>query len=201
MIGVIDYGASNIRSVANAFRFLGIDMCLATRPEDLEGASKLILPGVGAFAPGMENLRRQGFVDFLQRKAAAGVPILGICLGMQFLLDSSTEDGLHPGLGLIPGECVRFEVQEKVPHMGWNEVEHQGQHPLMAGIPHRGAYAYFVHSYHAAQVAPADIIALTDYGYPFASIIGRGKVMGAQFHPEKSQALGLRLLKNFCEMS
>jgi glutamine amidotransferase len=199
-IGVIDYGASNIQSVANAFHYLGVPMHLATRPDELEDADKLILPGVGAFAPGMENLHRQGFVDFLRRKAAAGVPLLGICLGMQFLLDSSTEDGEHAGLGLISGRCVRFEVREKVPHMGWNQLHHDQKHPLMAGIPSGTSYAYFVHSYHAAEVAPEHVIAQTDYGYLYPSIIGKGNVLGAQFHPEKSQQVGLRLLKNFCEL-
>jgi glutamine amidotransferase len=146
----------------------------------------------------MENLHQQGFVDFLQRKAAQGVPILGICLGMQFLLDCSEEDGLTPGLGLIPGRCVRFKIAEKVPHMGWNQLHHDGAHPLMQGIPTQNAYAYFVHSYHASNVPTQAIIAATTYGYPYASIIGSGKVMGAQFHPEKSQGVGLRLLKNFC---
>lgn len=198
MIGVIDYGASNIRSVANAFQFLGIEMILATSPSQIEHVDKIILPGVGAFAPGMENLHRQGFVDFLQRKADEGVPILGICLGMQFLLDCSEEDGITPGLGLIPGRCVRFKISEKVPHMGWNQLNHDGTHPLMAGIPTKNAYAYFVHSYHASNVATPHIIAATTYGYPYASIVGRDNVMGAQFHPEKSQGVGLRLMKNFC---
>ncbi len=200
MIGVIDYGASNIRSVANALKFLGYDMTLATAPAQIENAEKIILPGVGAFAPGMENVRAQGFEDFLQRKAEAGVPILGICLGMQFLLDTSEEDGQHTGLGLIPGRCVRFNIAEKVPHMGWNQLHHDQTHPLMAGLASGESYAYFVHSYHAAEIREADIIAQTDYGYEYPSIIGRRNVFGVQFHPEKSQAVGLRLLKNFIEM-
>jgi glutamine amidotransferase len=200
MIGVIDYGASNIRSVANAFKFLGMDMTLATNPDDIRDADKLILPGVGAFAPGMENLRAGGCVEFLEEKAAAGGPILGICVGMQILLEASEEDGEHPGLGLIPRRFVRFDIDEKVPHMGWNQLHHAETHPLMTGIPSQQSYTYFVHSFHASHVPEADIIATTDYGYDYPSIIGRGKVMGVQFHPEKSQSVGLRLLKNFCEM-
>lgn len=201
MIGVIDYGASNIRSVANALQFLGHDMLLATEPAHIENADKLILPGVGAFAPGMEKLHEQGFVEFLQRKAADGVPILGICLGMQFLLASSTEDGAHAGLGLLAGRCVRFEVDEKVPHMGWNQLYHDETHPLMAGVPSEKSYAYFVHSYHATEVDADATIARTHYGYWYPSIIGKGNVFGMQFHPEKSQSVGLRLLKNFCELN
>ena len=199
MIGVIDYGASNIRSVANAMKFLGVEMKLATAPEEIEDAEKIILPGVGAFAPGMENLRQQGFEPFLHEKAAAGVPILGICLGMQFLLEGSEEDGLHDGLGLITGRCVRFDNGEKVPHMGWNQLHHDENHPVMAGIPTMQSYTYFVHSYHASDVPDDYVIATTDYGYHYPSIIGKDNVIGVQFHPEKSQSVGLRLLKNFCK--
>jgi len=200
MIGVIDYGASNIRSVANALEFLGQDMHLATVPSEIDDAEKIILPGVGAFAPGMERIRDQGFEDFLHQKAKEGIPILGICLGMQFLLESSTEDGDHTGLGLIAGRCIRFEIDEKVPHMGWNQLRHDETHPLMVGVPNESSYAYFVHSYHAADVPSDCVIAQTDYGYLYPSIIGHNNIYGMQFHPEKSQKIGLRLLKNFCEM-
>jgi imidazole glycerol-phosphate synthase subunit HisH len=200
MIGVVDYGASNIRSVANAFEFLRAPMTLATNPEEIEDAEKIVLPGVGAFGPGMEQLRNQGFVEFLKRKAADGVPILGICLGMQFLLDCSEEDGVHEGLGLISGRCVRFQIDEKVPHMGWNQLHHQGTHPLLKAIPSEKSYAYFVHSYHASDVPEDTIVAQTDYGYLYPSIIGQGNIMGVQFHPEKSHAVGLQLLRNFVEM-
>lgn len=200
MIGVIDYGASNIRSVANALKFLGADMKLATEPDEIVHAEKLILPGVGAFRPGMEKLREQGFVEFLYDAANREVPILGICLGMQFLLENSEEDGYTEGLGLISGKCVRFEIEGKIPHMGWNQVQHNSTTPIMQEIPTENSYAYFVHSYHAADVPQAYIIATTEYGYSYPSIIGRENVFGAQFHPEKSQQVGLRLLKNFCGM-
>ncbi len=200
MIGVIDYGASNIRSVANALKYLNVDMKLAASPAEIASAEKLILPGVGAFRPGMERLREQGFVDFIREAAKKRIPILGICLGMQFLLDSSDEDGVSEGLGLIPGRCVRFEIEGKVPHTGWNQLTHDGTHPLMRGIPTENSYAYFVHSYHAAHLPEGYVIATTDYEYPYPSIIGRETVFGVQFHPEKSQQVGLRLLKNFCEM-
>lgn len=203
-IGVIDYGASNIRSVANAFKFLGLEMTLATDPADLQDADKLILPGVGAYGPGMAQLRAQGFEDFIHERVAAGIPLLGICVGMQFLLDVGEEDGEHRGLGLISGRCVRFfkngEHSEKVPHMGWNQLEHDETHPLLNGIPSGSSYAYFVHSYHPAGVAAEDTLAETEYGYRYPSIIGRGNVMGAQFHPEKSSNVGLRMLRNFCMM-
>lgn len=199
MIGVIDYGASNIRSVGNALNHLGADMILATEPAALEQVDKLLLPGVGAFAPGMARLHESGFVDFIHQKVAAGVPLLGICVGMQFLLEGSEEDGNHAGLGLIPGRCVRFDVAEKVPHMGWNQLHHAQEHPMLDGIPSDDSYAYFVHSYHPSGVPEDNILSTTDYGYRYPSIIGRGKVVGAQFHPEKSQHTGLRLLKNFIE--
>ncbi|KAB2902942.1 MAG: imidazole glycerol phosphate synthase subunit HisH [Anaerolineae bacterium] len=200
MIGVIDYGASNIRSVANALKHLGADMKLATRPAEIARAEKLILPGVGAFRPGMERLQQQGFVEFLLDSANKSVPILGICLGMQFLLESSEEDGFFEGLGLIPGKCVRFQIEGKVPHMGWNQLEHDGSNPIMRGIPTVNSYAYFVHSFHATAIPDSCVIATTEYGYPYPSIIGRENIFGAQFHPEKSQQVGLRLLKNFCDL-
>jgi imidazole glycerol-phosphate synthase subunit HisH len=199
MIGVIDYGASNLRSVANALRFLDVPMTIITRPEDAVGLDRLVLPGVGAFAPGMEQLRQRGFVDFLRLSVAEGVPLLGICLGMQFLLDESEEDGLHAGLGLIQGRCVRFKTSLKVPHMGWNQLHHPETHLFMGGVPSESSYAYFVHSYHAVDVPPECVIATTDYDYAYPAIIGQGGVVGVQFHPEKSQQVGLRLLQNFCE--
>ena len=200
MLGVIDCGINNLRSVANTLKHIGAEMVIATAPDQLKGVDKIILPGVGAFAPGMDSLRQNGFIDFLREKAASGMPILGICLGMQFLLASSEEDGLYEGLGLIPGRCVRFNIQEKVPHMGWNQLHHAEKHPLVQGIPTDSSYAYFVHSYHAADVPAENVIATTDYGYAYPSIINKGNVFGAQFHPEKSQAVGMQLLRNFMEI-
>lgn len=200
MLGVIDCGINNLRSVANTLRHIGAEMVIATSPDELQGVDKIILPGVGAFAPGMDSLRQNGFIDFLREQAASGTPILGICLGMQFLLESSEEDGLYEGLGLIPGRCVRFNIAEKVPHMGWNQLHHAETHPLVAGIPTDSSYAYFVHSYHAADVPAAYVVATTDYGYAYPSILAKENVFGAQFHPEKSQTVGMQLLRNFVEM-
>jgi imidazole glycerol-phosphate synthase subunit HisH len=199
-IGVIDYGASNLRSVAHALSHLRLPMIIATEPEQLEGVEKVILPGVGAFGVGMDVLRERGFVDYLHDADQRGIPILGICLGMQFLLDESEEKGTHKGLGMIPGRNVRFQTQLKVPHMGWNQLRHDETHPLLKDVPDCTSYVYFVHSYHAADVPPEAVVATTDYGYAYPSIIAREHVMGVQFHPEKSQAAGLQILKNFYEM-
>lgn len=207
MIGIIDYGASNLHSVRNALDKLGVtDMRVLDDPQHVDAADKLILPGVGAFGAGMDRLRADGFEEPIKAQAAAGVPLLGICLGMQFLFDESDEMGSHQGLGLLPGRVTRFpEGGLKIPHMGWNQLHPPGQAaafdaPLLAGIP-SGGYAYFVHSYYVEPADDADVLARTDYGDLFASVVGRGNVYGVQFHPEKSQDVGLRILQNFVELS
>ncbi len=197
MIAIIDYGAGNLRSVSNAFRHLGAAVQIASAPGDLDGADKIVLPGVGAFGAGMAALREAGFEGPIRQAAAAGIPLLGICLGMQYLFESSDEMGIHRGLGLLPGRVTRFPAGgPKVPHMGWNALHRQQNHPLLAGIPSPG-YAYFVHSYYVEAADPADVLATTDYGLEFASVVARGSVMGIQPHPEKSQAVGLAILRNF----
>lgn len=161
-----------------------------------EAPAGLVLPGVGAFGDGMAELRRRGLLAPLRRWAAAGRPLLGICLGMQLLFQGSEEMGRHRGLGLLPGRVVRFPPGRlKVPHVGWNQLRLR-QHPLLAGID-EGAYAYFVHSYYAQPAEPGDVLATAGYGLEFAAVVGRGRVWGAQFHPEKSQEVGLRLLANY----
>ncbi len=201
MIAVIDSGVANLRSVLNTLNHLNIEAYIAHSPDQLANAEKLILPGVGAFAAGMDFLKTRGFVDPLRARAAAGTPILGICLGMQLLFEASEEMGEHAGLGLLPGRVVRFPTAgPKVPHVGWNQLVHDEQAPLLQGVPISG-YAYFVHSYYAATPDPRLILASTDYGLSFPAVVGRGNVFGAQFHPEKSQGVGLRLLRNFAEMS
>ncbi len=145
----------------------------------------------------MAALRERGLVAPIQEAAEQGAALLGICLGMQLLFEQSEELGKHRGLALLPGWVVRFPVNElKIPHVGWNQIEHDGEHPLLAGVP-SGAYTYFVHSFYCAATDPDDVIATTEYGLRFAAIAGRGNVAGIQFHPEKSQQVGLRILRNF----
>ena len=200
MITLIDYGGSNLRSVQKAFESIGADMQIATQAAEVSRARMLVLPGVGAFGAGMEALRRQDLIGAIRLRADQGVPLLGICLGMQFLFESSEEMGDHAGLGLINGQVVRFpEMGPKIPHMGWNQLLHDGQHPLLNGVSH-GAYTYFVHSYYCQPLDFTTTIAQADYGGPFAAVVGRDNVYGIQFHPEKSQQVGLQILRNFINM-
>ena len=210
-ITMIDYGASNIRSAQKAFEYVGAAVVLTSDPEVVRQAEKLVVPGVGAFGAGMAALRERGLDTAVTQAAQQGIPLLGICLGMQFLFDKSDEMGTHKGLGLIPGKVTRFNEpltihnsqltihNLKVPHMGWNQIEHNETHPLLAGVEN-GRYAYFVHSYYCLPANESDIIATTDYGIRFTAVIGRGPIFGIQFHPEKSQQVGLQILKNFVEM-
>jgi len=197
MITIIDYGGSNLRSVQKAFESIGAQMLLADGPEEIGRASKLVLPGVGAFGAGMAALRRRGLEEAIRDRVAQGVPLLGICLGMQFLFERSEEMGQYTGLGLLSGDVVRFPADgPKIPHMGWNQLLHDEQHPLLRGVP-SGAYTYFVHSYYCRPADEAIIIARVDYGGPFAAIVGQDNIYGIQFHPEKSQRVGLTILRNF----
>jgi glutamine amidotransferase len=199
MIAIIDYGAGNLRSVTNTLKFLGAEVSVVSKPEQMQGADRIVLPGVGAFGAGINSLRDAGFEEPIRQAVANGTPLLGICLGMQYLFEESEEMGRHKGLGLLPGRVVRFPSDvPKVPHIGWNQLHIQSSSPLLAGIDD-GAYAYFVHSFVASPANPADILASTDYGGSFASIVGRGNVFGIQCHPEKSQAVGQRILRNFIE--
>lgn len=202
MLAVIDYGAGNLRSVMHALNHLGVqDLCLARRPDELRGAHKIILPGVGAFGAGMEQLRQQGLIEPLREAVQAGVPYLGICLGMQFLFERSDEMGDHEGLNLLPGRVTRFPRMNgyKVPHMGWNRLEVTRATPLLTGLQ-ADASAYFVHSYYCAPTNPDDVIVTVHYGIPFTAAVQRDNIYGVQFHPEKSQRTGLKLLTNFLEM-
>ena len=201
MLAVIDYGAGNLRSVLHALHHLGADSFqLVHSPDDLHGAHKIILPGVGAFGAGMNQLQQQGLVEPLRAAIAAGTPYLGICLGMQFLFEHSDEMGMHAGLGVLPGTVTRFpQMALKVPHMGWNELKFRADSPLFAGLT-TGSMAYFVHSYYCQPADPADSIDTVDYGIPFSAAVGRDNIFGVQFHPEKSQRVGLRILSNFLEL-
>ena len=199
MLAVIDYGAGNLHSVLHALNHLGVASIRVVRqPHDLSGADKIILPGVGAFGAGMQQLHEQGLVGPLKDALYAGKPYLGICLGMQFLFEDSDEMGAHQGLGLLPGTVTRFPEQPglKVPHMGWNQLDVRRPSPLLEGIV-PGSYAYFVHSYYCAPTTPDDILVTVDYGLPFTAVVARDNIYGVQFHPEKSQKTGLQLLHNF----
>ena len=203
---IVDYGVGNLRSVYKAVEAAGAAATAITSPDGLAGAAGIVLPGVGAFGDAAVNLRAAGFEQPLLDAVAAGTPLLGICVGMQLLLDESEEMGRHAGLGVIPGRVVRFAADLngpdgrllKVPQIGWNQLQHAETDPLLAGVP-SGSYAYFVHSYYCAPVDPAYILAETDFGGLYASVIRKGNVWGIQCHPEKSQAVGLRILRNFVD--
>lgn len=199
MIALIDYGIGNLRSVQKALEHVGADVCLTEDPQIILSADKVVLPGVGAFGDGMNGLRARGLVDVVQTVAARGTPLLGICVGMQVLFEVGEEMGQHPGLGILPGRVRQFSSSPilKVPQTGWNQIEPCREHPLFTGLP-PGAYAYFNHGYYCAAAAE-HTLALTDYGGHFPSLVGRDRIYGIQFHPEKSQSVGLRILKNFVE--
>jgi glutamine amidotransferase len=205
MIALIDYGISNLRSVQKAFEHLGTEVTLVDTPDRLAQADRLILPGVGAFPAGMKGIQERGLIEPIRQAARDGKPLIGICLGMQLLFESSDEMGETNGLGLLPGQVTRIGSLPsvvtglKVPHMGWNQLDLVSDHPLVRDLV-SGSYAYFVHSYAVYPDQREVVLATTDYGGPFASIVGRGKVCGLQFHPEKSQAVGLKLLRNFLSL-
>jgi glutamine amidotransferase len=200
MIAVIDYGAGNLRSVLHALTHLGVssDVRLIHTAKDLEGAKRIILPGVGAFGAGMQKLHEQGIVEPLKRMLEKGIPYLGICLGMQFLFDSSNELGEHTGLGVLPGTVIRFPQFSdlKVPHMGWNKLLVQRESVLLNGL-NQESYAYFVHSYYCVPESPDDVMITVDYGLSFCAAVQHDNIYGVQFHPEKSQQTGLLILRNF----
>ncbi|MGN7472281.1 imidazole glycerol phosphate synthase subunit HisH [Brevibacillus sp. SAFN-007a] len=195
MIGIIDYGMGNLYSLSKALERLGYSYEFVSAPERLQEYSGLILPGVGAFGDAIANIRGMGLDRAIHAYAASGRPILGICLGMQLLFDKSEEHGENTGLGLIRGEAVRFSGDYKVPHMGWNQLRLQQEHPLLEGV-REGEYVYFVHSYHV-RCKPDVLLATSDYYQEVTAIVGRGHVYGMQFHPEKSGETGMRLLRNF----
>jgi len=202
MIGIVDYEMGNLRSVQKALAKLGHDAAFVDAPADVARMDKLILPGVGAFADAMANLRSRQLVDPIRRFIDSAKPFLGVCLGLQLLFDVSEEDGEYEGLGVVPGRVVRFEPTDptlKVPHMGWNALRpHQADNPLMADLP--GEHVYFVHSYYAAPADDAVVATTTDYGQEFCSSIRRANVWATQFHPEKSQRVGLKMLANFAAL-
>lgn len=199
-VAVVDYGVSNLDSVARALEECGAAPYVTGDPAELAHASLMVLPGVGAFADGMRNLRERGLDQALRRQVLDnGVPLLGVCLGMHLLADRGMEGGETQGLGLVPGTVLKLEPDEpgtRVPHVGWNEVHPARPSPLLEGIED-GRDFYFVHSYHLACDDPADVLATTPYCGGIASAVQRGVVAGVQFHPEKSQKAGFALLRNF----
>lgn len=199
MIAIIDYGMGNLHSVSKAVERLGYETVTTSDPEQIMSADGAILPGVGAFGDAMQFLQETGLDEVTKRFAASGKPLLGICLGMQLLFSSSEEHGEHEGLGLLPGRVIRLEGDIKIPHMGWNRLRFHQESPLFAGLAE--GHAYFVHSFHALPEHQTDLLASTDYAGPVTAIVGRDNVYGAQFHPEKSGALGMQLLENFLRLS
>jgi glutamine amidotransferase len=200
MIAIVDYGAGNLRSVANAIARLGYEPTVTSKPGDLPGAAAVILPGVGAAADTMRNLERLGLSEAIRQVAADGLPMLAICVGMQVLFDETEEGGRHRCLGIIPGVVKRLPPGLKIPHMGWNQVHHKVDHPLFDSIPD-GANFYFVHSYCAEPKDSAAVAGTTDYGVRFCSALVRGNLMATQFHPEKSGENGLRMYENFLRLA
>ncbi|MBI1335586.1 MAG: imidazole glycerol phosphate synthase subunit HisH [Phycisphaera sp.] len=203
MIGIIDYGMGNLRSVQKAFEKVGAEAVILRGPDEVQRVDRLVLPGVGAFADGMEQLRTRGYEQAIKDFVATGKPFLGVCLGLQLLFDDSEEDAPNEGLSLLKGHVIRFAGSPfgpgklKVPHMGWNTLTiHKPGCPLLCGIEH-DASVYFVHGYYAQPDDANTVVAVTDYGGPVCAIVQHNNVLATQFHPEKSQAVGLKMLANF----
>ncbi len=201
MIAIIDYQMGNLRSVQKGFEKVGHEAVITSDHAVLERADKVVLPGVGAFGDAIAELKRRELVEPVRQAVNSGKPFLGICLGLQLLFDVSYEGGVHEGLGIMPGEVVRFDLQAefKVPHIGWNQLNFRQPSPLIAGLDD-GVYCYFVHSYHVVPKDREVIAAETDYGGPFCSMIRRENLFATQFHPEKSQRDGLHMLANFAQL-
>ncbi len=206
MIAIVDYGMGNLRSVQKALEHVGGEARIVKTPAELAGAEKIVLPGVGAFVDAIDKLRSAGLAGPLIDAVAQNVPLLGICLGLQLLFDISYEHGEHTGLGIVPGKVERFRPATdeagrslSIPHMGWNQIYWERECPLLAGIE-QGAYVYFAHSYYVAPADEADTCTTTEYGYSFTSSVWRDSLFATQFHPEKSQTVGLKILENFVRL-
>lgn len=199
MIAIIDYGVGNIKSLQFALAKQNLDSELTTDPKIIKNSKAIILPGVGAFNDAMEALNKLELIEVLKHEAAAGKPMLGICLGMQLFYETSYEDGMWNGLGLLRGEVSRISNSVKVPHMGWNTLTQEKESPWFTKITD-SAYVYFVHSYAVSSFQEEKLLGSTDYGGKIPAIVQKGNITGIQFHPEKSGATGLQLLQNFGEM-
>jgi glutamine amidotransferase len=195
-VGIIDYGVGNLRSVEKAFAAAGCTAVVSSDEKVLREAQRLVLPGVGAFAACMKALTERGLDELVRERVARGTPLLGVCVGMQMLFEESEEFGRTLGLRLLPGRVRRFSGDLVVPQVGWNQIQQVRTHPLFEGIVD-GEFFYFVHSYYCESDDPAVVIGETEYGATYASVVARGNVCGVQFHPEKSQTVGLKLLSNF----
>ncbi len=197
---IVDYGMGNLRSVQKAFERIGESAIVSSNAAVIAAADRVVLPGVGAFRDAIDAIQKNNLTDVLKDHIAADRPFLGICLGMQLLLDRSLEDGEHQGLGIIPGTVLRFDLpsEYKIPHMGWNQLEIAASNPhgLLKELGPK-PWFYFVHSYHVVPSDQSWVVATTDYGRPFVSVVGKSNVMATQFHPEKSQSCGMQLLKKF----
>lgn len=199
-VAIIDYGVGNLRSVEKAFAATNCKAVVSGDEKVLRAAERLVLPGVGAFAACMNELKRRGFDELVRERAAEGAPLLGVCVGMQMLFDESEEFGGARGLGFLPGRVRRFDARLRVPQVGWNTIHQRRAHALFDGIED-DEYFYFVHSYFCDAEDNETVIGETEYGEVYASVVARANICGVQFHPEKSQAAGLRLLKNFAGQS
>ena len=197
---IIDYNVGNLHNLKNALDFSRIENRLVTNPDEVKTADRILLPGVGAFAPAMDHLKKSGMLEALQEKFQSGAPMLGVCVGAQLLMDNSEEDGFHDGLGWIKGKVKRFSHELKIPQIGWNSVKKQKNNLLFKHVSDE-MYFYFVHSYHLELRYHDQVLGMTNYGYDFASVVSNENLWGVQFHPEKSQNAGLQLLKNFCTLT
>ena len=197
---ILDYDVGNFRNVQKAFQAVDAEAEISNSVEVARRADALVLPGVAAFGDAMRHLQERGLDQPVLEAVQAGKPVLGICVGLQLLFEESEEMGQHQGLGVLSGRVRRFPTGLTVPHMGWNQIEPQREHPLLRQVD-PGDFAYFAHSYYAVPQQAQDIIACTDYGLPYPSIVGRDNVCAIQFHPEKSQHVGLQILKNFVDFA
>lgn len=200
MIGIIDYGMGNLKSVEKAFARMGYDARITDQIQKVKDAKALVIPGVGAFPDAMDQLERTGLIQSIRQGAAAGKPILGICLGMQVMFEKGFEGNEREGLGLFRGKIQKIPPGFKIPHMGWNQLDVYKKNPVLNGIENR-TFVYFVHSYYAEEVEKEDLVATAEYGIQIPAVVQKGNMIGLQFHPEKSSEKGLQMIKNFGELS
>jgi len=200
MIAIVDYGAGNLRSVANAITKLGYTPKITSKQNEVFEAQAIILPGVGAAGDAMGSLKKLGLVEPIAQLIAEDHPFFGVCLGLQILLTSTEEDSGHDCLNIIPGRVRKLPLGLKIPHMGWNQVKQRSAHPIFDGIPDKANF-YFVHSYYAEPKDKSLVAGETEYGIPMCSVIAKGNLVATQFHPEKSGELGLRMYDNFLKLA